>query len=411
MKTFILFLFLIFYFTSLLFGQTRININAKGGDVKEKFEVFKDSANARHGDYQMLFDKKLITQGKYEYGNRIGSWNFYDYDGIINFDGFYKNDLKDSVWTYYMGDTLQAKMYYSDGELDSAFSYYSNGKVQLAKIIGENDTINVFTYFDNGALKEHKPMVDDKYEGITTLGYKNGEIYRQVEFKSDKPYRVILTQNEKGNAVYGGSLKNGNGTYMDYTTYAETDSILKPFMVATYKNGILNGPFVKYPIDGYLGQKGNYINGSKVGAWIGFSAEAIIDTLFYDIPDTTMSDTSKPKKAMKYISNREMESGMPYFPGGEDTMMQFLAKNIVYPTSAKNSNTQGTARITFHVDEVGDIQMTDSLNQAEKALDKEGMRVVRAMPRWNPGFQDGLPVIVEYTLPIRFTMRTSIYGE
>ena len=131
MKTFSLCIFLIFTSTSLLFAQNLKNmtIRSEAGDVKEDFTVLKDNKDVRHGEYQMIFNSKIITAGHYENGARSGKWIYNDYNGIINFDGYFKNDSKDSIWTYYIGDTLQARMFYSHGVLDSSFSYYSNGNV------------------------------------------------------------------------------------------------------------------------------------------------------------------------------------------------------------------------------------------------------------------------------------------
>src|SRR5690606_27425558 len=96
---------------------------------------------------------------------------------------------------------------------------------------------------------------------------------------------------------------------------------------------------------------------------------------------------------------------MPSFPGGEPAMMKYLANNIKYPAIAKDANIQGTAYVTFVVNEKGEVRDVKVLRSIGGGTDEEAIRVVESMPKWKPGKQRGKAVKVQYNLPIRFTLR------
>lgn len=98
---------------------------------------------------------------------------------------------------------------------------------------------------------------------------------------------------------------------------------------------------------------------------------------------------------------------MPEYPGGKDEMVKFLSKNIKYPRKEKRKNIQGTVYIKFFIDEYGDVQSIEIIRGIKDGgnLDKEALRVIKKMPKWKPGTQNGKPVKVWYSLPIKFTLR------
>ena len=96
---------------------------------------------------------------------------------------------------------------------------------------------------------------------------------------------------------------------------------------------------------------------------------------------------------------------MPSFPGGEEALMKYLADNIQYPAIAKDAGIQGRVYVTFVVDKDGSITDVKVLRGIGGGCDEEAVRVVKNMPKWNPGKQRGKPVKVQYNLPIRYTLR------
>lgn len=95
---------------------------------------------------------------------------------------------------------------------------------------------------------------------------------------------------------------------------------------------------------------------------------------------------------------------MPQFPGGEEAMMKFLVENVKYPDSVKECPSSGTVIVTFIVETDGSLSNIKILRSVEESLDNEAIRVVKSMPKWEPGKQNGEKVRVNYNLPLRFSL-------
>lgn len=96
---------------------------------------------------------------------------------------------------------------------------------------------------------------------------------------------------------------------------------------------------------------------------------------------------------------------MPEFPGGMQALMAYLSKNIKYPSVAQDNGIQGRVLVSFVVNKDGSIVDPEVIKSVDAALDKEAMRVIKAMPKWNPGKQRGKPVRVKYTVPVLFRLQ------
>lgn len=94
----------------------------------------------------------------------------------------------------------------------------------------------------------------------------------------------------------------------------------------------------------------------------------------------------------------------PSFPGGPEAMTKWIQANVVYPQSAMDKNEQGNVFVKFVVNRDGSIEHVSIRKGVSEAIDNEAMRVVKSMPNWNPGKQDGKPVRVYFTLPIAFRL-------
>jgi TonB family protein len=93
---------------------------------------------------------------------------------------------------------------------------------------------------------------------------------------------------------------------------------------------------------------------------------------------------------------------MPEFPGGRDSLMSFLAKNIRYPEKAKKDHVEGKIIAQFIVNEEGKIEDINILRNLRQDCDAEVVRVLNSMPVWKAGLQDGKKARVYYTLPVNF---------
>lgn len=94
----------------------------------------------------------------------------------------------------------------------------------------------------------------------------------------------------------------------------------------------------------------------------------------------------------------------PSFPGGDVARIKFLQQNIVYPQMARESGIQGTVYVTFVVERNGNVTDVRVLRGIGGGCDEEAVRVIKAMPKWQPGKQRGKPVRVQFNMPIKFTL-------
>ena len=112
-----------------------------------------------------------------------------------------------------------------------------------------------------------------------------------------------------------------------------------------------------------------------------------------------------PKVEEEQPMNIAMVEQKPEFNGGEAAMYKWLSENIVYPSAASEEGVQGRVVVEFVVGKDGSITNVRVLRPRHPALDKEAVRVVKAMPKWIPGRNNGQPVKVTYTLPVTFKLQ------
>jgi protein TonB len=96
---------------------------------------------------------------------------------------------------------------------------------------------------------------------------------------------------------------------------------------------------------------------------------------------------------------------MPSFKGGDAALMEWLSKNIKYPVVAEENGIQGRVVATFVVERDGSITDVKIVKSVDPSLDKEAVRVLKAMPKWIPGKQNGQAVRVKYTVPVTFRLQ------
>ena len=110
----------------------------------------------------------------------------------------------------------------------------------------------------------------------------------------------------------------------------------------------------------------------------------------------------KPEVATKVF---DVVEEMPSFPGGNGALMSYLASNIKYPVVAQENGVQGRVIVSFVVERDGSISDVRVARSVDPSLDREAQRVVKSMPRWKPGKQNGSAVRVKYTVPVVFRLQ------
>ncbi len=134
--------------------------------------------------------------------------------------------------------------------------------------------------------------------------------------------------------------------------------------------------------------------------------------LFYLKTDVKPETESKAVVASQSSSDAQGDNTvyavvdkMREFPGGQQAMNRYLSEDLRYPVIAQENGIQGRAICQYVVNKDGSISDVKILRSAgDPSLDKEAIRLIKAMPKWNPGKQNGKPVRVQCTTQVRFSL-------
>ena len=132
--------------------------------------------------------------------------------------------------------------------------------------------------------------------------------------------------------------------------------------------------------------------------------EILATTQNTDINDTVKfietSDPVIPVEPEPYVTVKEM----PEFPGGIPALMEFISKNLTYPEEAVENNIQGRVVLKFVVRADGSVGRIEIVGGIDQSLNEEAIKVVKSLPAFRPGRQDGVPVPVWFIIPVLFRL-------
>jgi len=131
------------------------------------------------------------------------------------------------------------------------------------------------------------------------------------------------------------------------------------------------------------------------------TVEAVRNDIAVNVPPPPVE---KKEEVKQVVENKvfDIAEQMPSFKGNVN---QWLASNLSYPAVAAENGVQGRVIVQFVVEKDGSISNVQVLRSVDPALDREAVRVVKSMPRWNPGMNNGQPARVKYTLPVTFKLQ------
>ena len=149
------------------------------------------------------------------------------------------------------------------------------------------------------------------------------------------------------------------------------------------------------------------ISSAKVNDLVASVKTNLAETASVAVKDTltpgAVNVPQEVKDELKGTPVFEVVEQMPEFPdGGMAGLMKYFQKNMRYPAEAKEAGKQGRVTVQFVVNKDGSISGARVLRGVAPLLDAEAIRLVNAMPKWKPGMQQGKPVAVKYTVPVRF---------
>ena len=122
-------------------------------------------------------------------------------------------------------------------------------------------------------------------------------------------------------------------------------------------------------------------------------------------PAPAFIDSSKFVNEDDNVYNIAVIEQIPSFPNGKAAMFKYLANNIKYPAIARENGIEGTVYVEFIIAKDGSVTNVVAKRKVDGGCTEEALRVIKKMPNWTPGRQEGKPVNVKYTLPIKFELQ------
>ena len=117
-------------------------------------------------------------------------------------------------------------------------------------------------------------------------------------------------------------------------------------------------------------------------------------------------ESSDPKKVFTG-KVYDLVDEMPSFPGGLEELYKWIDNNVQYPAVARENGIEGRVILKFIVEKDGSLSDSTVIHSVHPMVDREALRLVGQMPKWNPGKRAGIPVRVRYCLPIKFKLGES----
>ncbi|MBF1439231.1 energy transducer TonB [Hoylesella nanceiensis] len=114
-------------------------------------------------------------------------------------------------------------------------------------------------------------------------------------------------------------------------------------------------------------------------------------------------ESSDPKKVFTG-KVYDLVDEMPSFPGGLEELYKWIDNNVQYPAVARENGIEGRVILKFIVEKDGSLSDSTVIHSVHPMVDREALRLVGQMPKWNPGKRAGVPVRVRYCLPIKFKL-------
>ncbi|MBQ9556457.1 MAG: TonB family protein [Muribaculaceae bacterium] len=159
-----------------------------------------------------------------------------------------------------------------------------------------------------------------------------------------------------------------------------------------------NRPFVYYIIERSTGTI------FFMGTYCGEGGKVVASTDLDDDDEAEDDNEADVRFDDRRVDVYRSAEQMPQFPGGDAALIKYLENHIKYPPMAKENHIQGRVIVQFIVDKTGKIGEVKVVRSVDNDLDKEAVRIVKTLPKFIPGRQNGQPVAVWYTLPVAFKL-------
>lgn len=293
-------------------------------------------------------------------------------------------------------------------------TYYQNGKVKNDETFKNGKKVGTYKYYaENGKLLYEENFNDNGLkEGITNAFYENGQLESSYNYRNGEMHGVFKEFYEDGKLKDEGKYEYGQRKYYPSNTRVAASE--------TMNSTVENHCFVA--VDIVVNSEGNVIeaNIKDTNTTNESFRKSALDTARKREFDTTPNSSANRKMTIRYKFNApaDIESNnadkevkpfttveqMPQFKGGDTELMKFIGNNLKYPIEAQEAGIQGKVTVRFIVDENGNVTNPQIIRGIDPACDREALRIIKLMPQWVAGKQNGQNVPVEFTLPILFRL-------
>ncbi|MDG5492865.1 energy transducer TonB [Psychroserpens sp. SPM9] len=339
-----------------------------------------------------------------------GPFKTYYKSGELKSEGNYVDSKRDGKWVdYYKSGQISKIHNYDKGKfLPNSISYFEDGTVSYEiKKEGENDV--AFGYYESGNLKYKRQLKRGFYKEFT----EDGRLKIEANYEKSDLYGVWKLYHDNGNIAWEVNYFNGyrNGGYKQY--YDNGQLKLEGVMIKEKKKGEEK----RYTEEGHLEWKGYYDNDEFDKTWIRYNAskKKVEKIKFREGVAVNTDQTVSLEPTLVpdgVIEKVPLYPGCEYVYGNKDrktcmsqAISKFVGTHFNTGIAVKNG-LKGRHRIyvIFKIGKEGEVFNVQARGP-HPALEQEAIRVIKLMPKLQPGFQKGKPVIVPYSLPILFQVQ------
>lgn len=210
--------------------------------------------------------------------------------------------------------------------------------------------------------------------------------------------RQVLCYSKKGKLIFD----SGDDTSAGWG-YANSNDPLS--IVAVH---LLNKMNAEHQALDEMDDDHHFVHGSSRGSSDNFKKILIDSKTNKETGEAPITnEVSKTEETPEFEESKvfDVVEEMPQFPGGYAALLEYLAKNIQIPVDAEENGVQGRVICTFVVERDGSLGDIRVVKSVEPSLDQEAVRVIKSMPKWTPGKQNGSYVRVQYTVPVQFCLQ------
>lgn len=434
------------------------------GPLVTKYEAKAADFQLGHGKYKETFADTLVTSGSYKNGLKNGIWQYF-IDGQKFTRVAYSKNLRQGVETIWYngktksirtfrddkfhgkntvfwegGITIKSMTNYKNGEPHGAFlQRYENGSIELSGNYNEgNIEGELLGYYEDGTIRCKLQLIAGELDGDFLVNFSSRETAFSGKFEKGKLVQLQLNElakktNEQTTWADGnGQLAiSPDGEHIE-SLLSFKDSMLTGTQLSYFENGVVwhqtnylegiaYGLHTVRDIDGKVVETGSARQGYKEGEWLSVVRNDTLNQK-YELDDEIEFTGNFEHSALAcfYPQSQVLKSAaqapiieysqvIPEYYTGQQGIAWYLQKLVTYPEMEKQNDIQGVAYVQFVVNEYGEIsrvKIVEGLEgKATKNMREEALWVISNFPRWKPGFLEGIPVKVSYSIPIRFKLR------